>query len=844
MGNGTVGIDFAVRTGNAKGEVDTLSSTVGGLTQKLKEATAANNWQDAFNITKIIDNLAMADKAMGQGGKAGNNGSGSSKNKKGDAKSKIEGKIVDAVNKMAEVGNQIVNGNIAQATASSLSGGGSFLRGLAKDRRDAGKNDEVSDILGKLGVAGQVLGTTVGFINGIAGKYEEANKHMVNVNRLFAASENEATNAVHEMAWFDFASGKHQGFDEKGLPALLEPINTGTGLETADFLDAVAAQAQYGYKEIKPLEKPEGMKDKDYRQQLIESDAYKEMESRMKNVAKMGQTAYATGVDISVLQDYAGNSYRYGRGDKNAALQAYQAINNGDLGLGKGQFEEFIQGLGQVLEDGISKGFYKSAQEVSSNLRMFESLTKEEDKPFWEGKQGIQRMQSMGNALADATNLGDTGDMILYEAAKTAYSELSADQKKAYGLRDDVSDDVNVRLLMERGLTPEVMTEYFKLIKGMYGTNTTGIIDEIERDLNLNTTGAAQLYAIEENFSKGKYVEGEDGKGEYVPYTPEDFKKALEELSGKYASNETATVEALNKLNNAVVHTGKGLETAKVGLLTKIANLVAMIAGGKAPNDFYFTGAFSEDVKSDRGTAEYLFNEYKTLKDGNPLKEKTDASILALERLQLTNSDLLNSINVLDMLNDVRDLKGFNDEVTKLSANDWALAKTKAEREPASTASEYEEGGVTAAPAAKEGVRKASEYINKIREEGTEAKYNTLADALKISDEDLNRIFSDIKLRPESATNIDIVKALFEDATQMDNYRTKDFIAPEKLNEYKAAGLKEKDTIIEEYINTILKSGGSSTDPRSAMAAPSLKDAVAAGVAAALQGGLTIQEIG
>ena len=118
----------------------------------------------------------------------------------------------------------------------------------------------------------------------------------------------------------------------------------------------------------------------------------------------------STGADRGTLMGISTMSARYGAGD---ALQAGWA-GLGASGMSTGQYAEFLRGMQRSIEDGISKGFVRSSEDVAQTLAMLAQM----GGPTWQGEHGARRLSEMNAGLESATGLQSTADILVYRAAR------------------------------------------------------------------------------------------------------------------------------------------------------------------------------------------------------------------------------------------------------------------------------------------------------------------------------------------------------------------------------------------------------------------------------------------
>lgn len=186
------------------------------------------------------------------------------------------------------------------------------------------------------------------------------------------------------------------------------------------------------------------------------------------------------------LLSFQGLTHRFGE-ETNAIRDAYGALRAS--GMEKGQFNEFLSGLEDVMESGISKGFIRSSKEIGQDLTLLYNLSGKSE--LWQGQYGAEKLQKMNSALENATNLGSVNDVLMYQAV----SGLSEGTKKKI-LDEDYNKDlgyINDMMILERGITSQNIGSIFKTVKDTGGDAA----DQIERYKNMfgvTYSTAKQIY--------------------------------------------------------------------------------------------------------------------------------------------------------------------------------------------------------------------------------------------------------------------------------------------------------------------------------------------------------------
>ncbi len=303
-----------------------------------------------------------------------------------------------------------------------------------------------------------------------------------------------------------------------------------------------------------------------------------EGEAQLEQVGNIARTtsqwAYATGGDASQYANLAGLMSRYG-GSKDVEKDFNYIMAAGRAsGLNDTQLPEFLSGIQKVMEDGIAKGFSRSATEVANTMLMFSKMSG--NNPFWQGEQGAKLLNQANNGLSSATALSKTSDIIAYRAIARAYEgkQESALGKDLY-LED--GDYVNNMMLLEKGLN----ADNFGSIMGAIGetsTSTEGQIERLRQMFGVNYTGASRLLKLYQ--ASGGNVS--NTQIESITKSPE------------YQNKETRYQDAVNDIKAAVINIGENMAEVKIagmelvsGNVQKIADFVAGDAKTKEDNKKY-----------------------------------------------------------------------------------------------------------------------------------------------------------------------------------------------------------------------------------------------------------------
>lgn len=439
--------------------------------------------------------------------------------------------FLDSLNTGNNMLSNWANGNSSGVTQSFLSG--------VKNATDAGRdiaktegNGNMLDMLTKVGIGAMVAGAIVKGLDTLASKYVEAMPSIFATGKAFGTTDNDKSLA----AW-------HK----------MNTYNEGTGLNVEEFQSLATAMRKQGL--------GNGLSE-DVQMHMVG------------NVAKnIGRWAYATDGDVNQFASMAGMMGRYGRskdiaGDFNYLMAAGKAS-----GLENTQLPEFLSGIQKVMEDGIAKGFSRSATEVADTLLMFSKLSG--NSAFWQGEQGAKRLSQINSGIAGATALGKTEDLLVYAAMEKAYTParmetLLGDSKKG-GSYIEGADYINTMQMIERGIDPENFDDIMGFVNSSYG-NKAQRIEALRKISGLNYGGAAAMYALGE-----KGLRGADLKTELknIQDAPEN------------KNNETRNQENLNRIKDMVVDIGKGIAEVKIAGMDNVSavvkNIYDFLAGEESP---------------------------------------------------------------------------------------------------------------------------------------------------------------------------------------------------------------------------------------------------------------------
>lgn len=301
------------------------------------------------------------------------------------------------------------------------------------------------------------------------------------------------------------------------------------------------------------------------------------LEGAIKLVQNAGRIHKGTGADFGSTSMLLGEINRYG-GNIN---DVYRTINSSQsLGFTDGQMQELIEGLQESVSTGISKGFMVSTKDLTNTLAAFTNATTKDGKndPFWSGKAGLDKVKSLSQGVANATDLGSVNDVLLYQAVNAINDNtLKSELGNSYVKGDRLT---NIRTLMSRGkISPTIAKEYLSKLKSIYGNDSASIIEDLtsvmgSRDAaaqfyNMNISDAnlykgpeeynIMKYSFEtgstesqdaQNFANRQSTTGQQGYDNITKLVPSDWEQIRREnAKGNFVYNYEKLLEGIDSRN-------------------------------------------------------------------------------------------------------------------------------------------------------------------------------------------------------------------------------------------------------------------------------------------------------
>ena len=439
--------------------------------------------------------------------------------------------LMQLVNSGSNAVQSIAGGNVSGAIFTGVNSVTNTTNNLAK-MASAGDMASLAKGLIAGGVVTAIVGATLKGGDALANKFIEEMPIVYGTGRAFGmTSDDDALRAYHT----------------------INNYNKGTGLDIETFQGIAQS----------------------LRKQGVANDLLSET-AQLAQVGNIARTtsrwAKYSGGDANQYANLAGIMSRYG-GSEDVANDFNYIMSAGlASGLNRDQLPEFLSGIQKVMEDGIAKGFSRSATEVADTMLMFSKMSG--GNAFWQGEQGAKVINQASNGLASATALSKTSDILAYRAISRAYSGVDkngvTDAEKVLnkdGLYLKDGNYVNNMMLMEKGLN----ANNFGYIMGAIGetsSSTEGQIERLRQMFGVNYTGATRLLKLYQD-NGGKVTNAQIEK---ITKAPENQNK------------ETQYQEAVNEIKDAVVRIGSKaadikIEGMKIGA-DGVQSLVNHFVGG------------------------------------------------------------------------------------------------------------------------------------------------------------------------------------------------------------------------------------------------------------------------
>ena len=452
-------------------------------------------------------------------------GSGSSSNV-------AEKSLLQTINTGGSIIQSAGNGDFGGAIVSGIGGVSNLTNNLSSAANSSGLSS-LGKLLGKASIATAIIGAAVGVGKKFFDSYQDAMPTIFGTGKAFGTTDSDMSMLMYHT---------------------VNDYNIGTGLNNDEFNSLIVSLRKQGV--------GNGLKSKIDQASLAGSIA--ETSSKW---------AYATGGDASQFAGFAGLMSRYGKSG-NVAEDMNYVMNAGlATGLNQSQLPEFLSSIEKIMEDGIAKGFSRSATDVANTMLMFSKMSG--NNAFWQGEQGAKILNQVNQGLSGATSLSKTSDIIAYRAMAKAYSGVDENgvskAEKALGdLYLEDGDYINTMMLMERGVDADNFSAIMCSINESTGS-TTGRIERIRQMFGVNYTGAARLMELNPELYTSK----------------EELQKEIEKIKNapENQNNETRWQQAVNKIQEAMQDKGQGLYDNVLGIVENTSKIVDLLGGDELPTE-------------------------------------------------------------------------------------------------------------------------------------------------------------------------------------------------------------------------------------------------------------------
>ena len=499
-----------------KSQVEIVNEKLGEMYDKMAGMNSLTDSQDYASMAETVARFEEVKRGLtGEINRLENGTNRQSRNGNG-----AFGFLQRSVGGVPAIINNVGNGNLASLAVQGLTSGAGLLKsGSAAAAEGGAALAGLSPALLATGGVALIGALIAAGGNAMANQWEKNSEEAVDMQALYGRNiegKTKQQNSEELRELFNAASTKNE--------------RNFTGYTTQEFMQLASGFSRFGI-----------------------NSSY----SAMNNAADVLSWQRWSGADRGVLQNFVGNAMRYGAASANNALNpAYAALEQS--GMHKGQLNEMLSSIQSVLEEGIANGFVKSTEEIANNLSMLSKLSG--NNVLWQGQNGAQRLSQMNSALANSTSLESVSAVMNYQAANNARGKMLAElsderttpQRRAY-IKDqlkgiDTGTYIDTMLLMEKGLSPDILKAQFDAVGSMEGNNTAGAIERFRQMYNLNYTGAKQVYDM--------YEKSRNGEVDW-----NSFYKAVNGITQKteYQSEETSYKTAVINIKDQIAKMGQDL---------------------------------------------------------------------------------------------------------------------------------------------------------------------------------------------------------------------------------------------------------------------------------------------
>ena len=525
-----------------------LGETIKDVNQDLQEARDKQDIKSEYQLSGTLNNLKATESQIK------NELNGLEREKEKDDKNSAGNAIAGYMS--AHLATQVAQmfvagGNTLIDSRKALAGGNALESEIMKDKGiggllGGGAGTLIGAIIGSFGgpigtLAGAGIGGTLGrFFGELFGNLEE-------IDAAFSGQYKKALPSI-ESFYQRYGVGIDRKTGEQNSKEGLEwynkasEISMGTGKTPEELMEAARGRGAYG--NISAQTALTGARDDVMWERF-------------------------TGANLGNIQRMAGLSMRYG-GDEKAMQYAYAGLTAS--GMGKGQFDEFLTSMQRIMEDSIQKGFMKGANEIAGNMTLLSKLSG--GSALWTGEQGANRLMNMNEATANATGLKGVEDVVSFSVARDLMNDMGNEEFKKLTGGNKTNTYVDSMMLLERGVSADLLKGQFNAVRDMEGNNPAGQIERFMKMYNLSYTGGKAVY---------------DMALKSANWTDADWKKAEKDIkefqvTPGMESDSQNLQDIMTKINTSLVNIGKiKFDSMEIPKLTDIAgdvhNILARLMG-------------------------------------------------------------------------------------------------------------------------------------------------------------------------------------------------------------------------------------------------------------------------
>ena len=261
----------------------------------------------------------------------------------------------------------------------------------------------------------------------------------------------------------------------------------------------------------------------------------------------------STGASMDSLMRLQSLGAQYGVGD-NVIRTAYGGLKAS--GMERGQFDEFLSGLQQVIENGIANGFVKSAEDVASELSLFARLSG--NNPLWQGQNGVNTLMQLNQGLAGATAMQTPEQVAAVSAAKDVYERAKEAIRAEYREKNEgkeISDEeLNKQLSEHFDITATGgWTDYMKLLATGNAETKWEVLQNMHKeygsDSSAGETAIKNLFGVNENKAADIWQMIAANAGVSWASLSEGTKGDIEAMGGIRLDEETEATQWQDRLN-------------------------------------------------------------------------------------------------------------------------------------------------------------------------------------------------------------------------------------------------------------------------------------------------------